>query len=213
VFSRSHKNTKRKKNEKAQFKNFIVKQCTEDLISPQMLARKYNINAQSIRQWVKDSGLELPTKYEVHSKFNMKKPSVNKSQPSTSDNQTSSFTNELILNLKSNRPSLLEASVTDNHVDLQTSPETVTSHDTFLCPKCDYKCQSQYHLDLHIKGHYDCSQCGMTFFGGQGARNLATHIKKHEIKAKKQFICQFCNVEYKTKANKNRHENTCKKKK
>ena len=132
-FSRTRKNDKRRRDEKTKFKNFIVKQCTEDLISPQKLSEMYNINAQSIRDWVKNSGLELPTKYEVHGKFNMK--------PSTSDNQTSSFTNELILNLKSNRD-LSEASVTNNHVDLQTSSETVTSKNTFLCPKCDYKCQS-----------------------------------------------------------------------
>ena len=210
-FSRTRKNDKRRRDEKTKFKNFIVKQCTEELISPQKLAELYNINAQSIRDWVKNSGLELPTKYEVHGKFNMK-PSVNKSQPSTSDNQTSSFTNELILNLESNRD-LSEASVTNNHVDLQKLPETVTSKNTFLCPKCDYKCQSQYHLDLHIKGHYDCNQCGMMFFGGQGARNLATHMKKHVIKEKKQFICEFCNCEYSTKRNLQRHQDTCKKKK
>ena len=202
--SRTRKNDKRRRDEKTKFKNFIVKQCTEDLISPQKLSEMYNINAQSIRDWVKNSGLELPTKYEVHGKFNMK--------PSTSDNQTSSFTNELILNLKSNRD-LSEASVTNNHVDLQTSSETVTSKNTFLCSKCDYKCQSQYHLDLRIKGHYDCNQCGMMFFGGQGKRNLATHMKKHVIKEKKQFICEFCNCEYSTKRNLHRHQDTCKKKK
>ena len=119
----------------------------------------------------------------------------------------------MIFNLKSNWPSLLEASATDHHVDLQTSPETVTSHDTFLCPECDYKCQSLYHLHLHIKCHYGCNQCGMMFFGGQGKRNLAKHMKKRVIKEKKQFIREFCNCEYSTKRNLQRHQDMCKKKK
>ena len=205
---------KRKKDEKAQFKKVIVKQCAEDLISPAKLAKMHSINAISVLHWLKNSGLELPTKYELHGKFN-EKPSVNEPQPSTSDNQTSSLTNALIINPKSKWPSLPEASVTDNHVDLQTLPESVTFQGAFLCPKCDHKSPSQYHLDMHIEGHRDCSQCEMTFFGINGPRDFATHIKKHEIKEKKkkQFKCEFCNFEYKTKQTLNRHQSTCKKKK
>ena len=83
--------------------------------------------------------------------------------------------------------------------------------DDFLCPKCDHKSTSKYHLDMHIEGHRDCSICGMTFFGPNSKRDLASHLKKHEIKAKKQFICDFCNVEYATKQSLQRHQNTCKK--
>ena len=87
-FSRTRKNDKRRRDEKTKFKNFVVKQCTEELISPQKLSEMYNINAQSIRDWVKNSGLDLPTKYELHDK-----PSVKEPQPSSSDNQTSNPTN------------------------------------------------------------------------------------------------------------------------
>ena len=87
----------------------------------------------------------------------------------------------MIFNLKSNWPSLLEASATDHHVDLQTSPETVTSHDTFLCPKCDYKCQSLYHLHLHIKGHYDCNQCGSKKLCGENAVDKTTSLWQSAI--------------------------------
>ena len=51
----------------------------------------------------------------------------------------------------------------------------------------------------------------MTFFGPNSKRDLASHLKKHENKPKKQFICDFCNVEYATKQNLQRHQNTCKK--
>ena len=92
--------------------------------------------------------------------------------------------------------------------------------DAFLCPKCDHKSPSKYHLDLHIEGHHDCSVCGKTFFGGNGVRDLANHMKKHfkHLKPKKQkkelpeFKCEFCNFVYKNKRNLLRHQTTCKKK-
>ena len=114
----------------------------------------HNKNKVTVRNWVKESGVELPEKYELYGKFSMK-PSVDEPQTSISD---------------------------ENNVDLQTSPKAVNSKDAFSCPKCDHKSPSKYHLDLHKEGHYDCSYCGMTFFGGNGARALANHIKKHEIK-------------------------------
>jgi transposase-like protein len=199
---------KRKKDDKAQFKKSIVKQCVEDLISPAKLAKMHNINSESVRHWVKNSGLDLPKKYELYDK-----PSVKEPQPSTSDNQTSNQPKELIINPKSKGSSLSEASLTDNHVDLQKMPKTVTSQGAFLCPKCDHKGSSQYHLDMHIEGHQDCSQCEMTFSGLNGSRDLANHIKKHEREKKTQFKCEFCKFEYKTKQTLNRHQTTCKKKK
>ena len=88
-----------------------------------------------------------------------------------------------------------------------------------MCPKCDHKSPSKYHLDLHIEGHHDCSECGKTFFGGNGVRNLANHMKKHfkHLKPKKpkkelpEFKCEFCNFVYKNKRNLIRHQTTCKK--
>ena len=82
--------------------------------------------------------------------------------------------------------------------------------DNLLCPKCDYIGYSQFHLDSHLIGHYDCEICGQTFFGGHGKRNLARHLEKHAIKVKKQFICEYCNVKYISKFSLERHQNTCK---
>ena len=82
-----------------------------------------------------------------------------------------------------------------------------------MCLKCDHNSSSQYHLDMHIEGHRDCSQCEMTFSGLNAPRDFASHIKKHEKKEEKPFKCEFCKFEYKTKQNLNRHQTTCKKKK
>ena len=46
-------------------RNLIVKQCTEDFISPARLAVIHKVNVCSIRQWVKNSGEKLPKKYDL----------------------------------------------------------------------------------------------------------------------------------------------------
>jgi hypothetical protein len=124
-----------KRESKIQFKNLVVKQCTEELISPARLAVIHKVDRDTIKRWVKNSGKKLPAKYVLQQEG------------------------------KSNI------------------------------------------------GHRDCNQCGQTFFGSHSKRDLATHMKKHEVKLMKQFICQFCNVEYKSKFSMNRHENKCPKKK
>ena len=186
TFNRPEKTSRKLKREgKIQLKNLIVKQCTEDFISPARLAVIHKLNVCTIRQWVKHSGEKLPKKYDL-------KKICNKELISTE-----SYTEE--------------DSFTSNDIDMDKESQAENYEDNFLCPKCDHKSTSKYHVDMHIEGHRDCSVCGMTFFGPNSKRDLASHLKKHEIKVKKQFICEFCNVEYATKQSLQRHQNTCKK--
>ena len=191
------------KQDIAELKKRIVKQCTEELISPAKLEKMHNIGRDTIKRWVKISGAKLPTKY------NEQNVQLHTKKPLGPNEQTTSLTNELISNLKSKWPSLTG---TETNVDLQNSPQASTSQKSFLCSKCDFKCAKETHLEMHLKGHYDCDQCGQTFFCGTGKRDLARHMKKHEIKEKIKFICEFCNVEYTTKGVLKTHLNTCKKK-
>ena len=173
-----------KREGKNQLRNLIVKQCTEDFISPARLAVIHKLNVCTIRQWVKHSGKKLPIKYDL------------KQIPYKELVSTESFTEE--------------DSFTSNDMDNESQAENYENN--LLCPKCDHKSTSKYHLDMHIEAHRDCSVCGMTFFGPNSKRDLASHLKKHENKPKKQFICDFCNVEYATKQSLQRHQTTCKKK-
>ena len=38
----------------------IIRECVEDLVSPSELARKWEVNADTIRSWVRKSGQKLP---------------------------------------------------------------------------------------------------------------------------------------------------------
>ena len=187
--------SKIKKQDKAALKKLIIKQCTEELISPAKLEKMHNIGRDTIKRWVKISGAKLPTKYNEQS------VQLHTKKPLGPNEQTTSLTNELISNLKSKWPSLTG---TETNVDLQNSPQASTSPKSFLCSKCDFKCAKETHLEMHLKGHYDCDQCGQTFFSGNGRRDLANHMKKHfkHLKPKKQekelpeFKCEFCNFVY-----------------
>ena len=90
-------------------KNLIIKQCTEELISPTKLASMHKKSEKTIRKWVKSSGVPLPQKYQQKSKqkitFSMFKDDR---LVSTANNATQSLTKELILNLKSKWPSLMK---------------------------------------------------------------------------------------------------------
>jgi transposase-like protein len=96
-----------------EFKNFIVKQCTEELISPSKLASMHNKSEKTIRKWVKSSGLPLPQKYQQKSQQKITFSSYKEDLSlSTANTATQSLTKELILNLKSKWPSLLKANKT-----------------------------------------------------------------------------------------------------
>ena len=165
-----------------------MKQCTEDFISPARLAVIHKVNVCSIRQWVKNSGEKLPKKYDLKKICNKELISTE----SSTEDQEDTFSS--------------------NDIDMDKESQAENCEDNFLCPKCDHKSTSKYHLDMHIEAHRDCSVCGITFFGPNSKRDLASHLKKHENKPKKQFICDFCNVEYATKQSLQRHQTTCKKK-
>ena len=194
---------KHKRESKVQFKNLIVKQCTEELISPARLAKIHKIDRDTVKRWVKNSGKKLPTKYVLQ--IEGKSYTYPPIKPKTSE-------------LYHNNLSISSQSFPEedqNDVDIQQESQ---EKKYFFCPKCEYKGSLQCYLDTHLKSHQDCNQCGQTFFGGHSKRDLATHLKKHEVKLMKlknpkQFICQFCNVKFKSKFSMNRHENMCPKKK
>merc|ERR1719376_1676924 len=50
-----------------EFKNRIIKEVTEDLISPNEVSKTHNIGVALVRSWIKKSGKELPKKYGVTS--------------------------------------------------------------------------------------------------------------------------------------------------
>ena len=95
------------------FKNFIVKQCTEELISPTKLASMYKKSEKTIRQWVKSSGVPLPQKYQqkLQQKITFLS-NIEDHSLSRANNATQSLAKELILNLKSKWPSLSTANET-----------------------------------------------------------------------------------------------------
>ena len=95
------------------FKNFIVKQCTEELISPTKLATMHKKSEKTIRQWVKSSGVPLPQKYQQKSQQKITFLSYKEDRSlSRANNATQSLAKELILNLKSKWPSLSTANET-----------------------------------------------------------------------------------------------------
>ena len=87
-----------------------------------------------------------------------------------------------------------------------------SSEKSLQCPKCSFKTSFKHNLDRHINFHNDCSYCGKVFLGSNGKRALATHVKTHQVKPKKQKLCIFCNRDYKNWPNMNRHMKICKKK-
>ena len=125
-------NTEEKDND--DFKNFIVKQCTEELISPTKLASMHKKSEKTIRQWVKSSGVPLPQKYQQKSKqkitFSMFKDDCS---VSTANDATQSLTKELILNLKSKWPSLMKADKTST--PSYAGGTIYKLNRTYFCPK------------------------------------------------------------------------------
>ena len=57
----------------------IVEECVSQMISPNVLGRKYKINPKSIKAWVKKAGLNLPRKYRIDLS-NCRPPPENKTQ-------------------------------------------------------------------------------------------------------------------------------------
>ena len=123
----------KKSNDK--LKSLIVKQCTEELISPTILADVHKKNEKTIRNWVKSSGAQLPLKYREKSQQKIAFTS-NYGHHSlvTANNATQRLTKQLVLNLKSNWPSL------SNTIDSQpNSSNSKTSEMISLEPDLEKK--------------------------------------------------------------------------
>ena len=104
-----------------ELKNIIVKQCTEELISPSKLASMHKKSEKTIRKWVKSSGVPLPQKYQQKSKQKITFSTYTEDlSRSTANNATQSLAKELILNLKSKWPSLSNATKTSRPSHLGT---------------------------------------------------------------------------------------------
>ena len=90
-----------------ELKKLIVKQCTEELISPTVLANMHKKSEKTIRNWVKSSGLKLPLKYREKSQQKIAFTSTYEDLSLvTANNATQQLTKQLVFNLKSNWPSL-----------------------------------------------------------------------------------------------------------
>ena len=74
------------------------------------------------------------------------------------------------------------------------------------CPLCNFETSRKGCLDAHIKSHISCEQCGQVFLG---KRQLAVHLTTH--KPKKNYLCDFCNMDCKKCSNKKKHIKICKK--
>ena len=227
IVSANNTSSSRKKNDD-ELKNVIVKQCTEELISPTKLASMHNKSRETIRKWVKSTGVPLPLKYQQTSQqkiaFSFASYKEDRSV-STANDATKSLSEELILNLKSKWPSLSISDETPsvshpnssndlNHEPILPAPglqnEEKSIEKSFQCPKCSFKASTKHHLVQHLNGHNDCQLCDKVFLGSNGKARLASHMKTHQVKPKK--LCIFCNRDYKNTQNMNRHMKTCKKK-
>ena len=219
------KNTKKNNDV---LKNLVVKQCTEELISPTKLAAMHKRSENTIRKWVKSSGVPFPLKYQQTSQQKIAFSFASYKQDRsllTANDATRSLSEELILNLKSKWPSLSISDETPsvshpnssndlNHEPMLPAPglqnEEKSIEKSVQCPKCSFKASTRRHLVQHLNGHNDCQLCDKVFLGSNGKARLASHMKTHQVKPKK--LCIFCNRDYKNTQNMNRHMKICKKK-
>ena len=76
-------------------------------------------------------------------------------------------------------------------------------------PNCDFETLRKSSLDAHIKSHTYCKFCGEMF---PGKIKLAVHLTTHKraLKAKKQYLCDFCSKDCKSRQTKWRHMKICK---
>ena len=182
------------KSQKTQLKSLVVRQCTEEAISPCKLAEIHGISEKTVRNWVKKSGAQLPSHYkESLSQVSSQNMIVDQTSASTSNTVTLKDSKELITKLKSKWPSL--ASADDNNLK---------------CPKCNFETSKQHSLELHVKSiHVDCELCGHVFFGCRAKFELAGHLKKHQAQEPKQYLCEFCQKDCKYKQNVKKHMKIC----
>ena len=149
-----------------------------------------------------ESGAQLPSQGTSQYKESFSQvsgPNMINDQPSASTSNTliSKQSKELITKLKSKWPSL-------------TSEAEEANDNSLKCSKCNFETSRKNIFDLHVKSsHVDCEQCGQVFVGSRAKGQLAGHLKKHHNQFPKQYLCELCNKEFKTKQNVTRHMETC----
>ena len=76
-------------------------------------------------------------------------------------------------------------------------------------PNCDFETLRKSSLDAHIKSHTYCKFCGEMF---PGKIKLAVHLTTHKraLKPEKQYLCDFCSKDCKSRQTKWRHMKICK---
>ena len=155
---------------KSQLQSLVVRQCTEESISPNKLAVMHGISPNTVRKWIKESGAELPLQYKVSFSQVSDQPSA-----STSNTVILKQSKELITSLKSKWPCLTsEAEANDN---------------SLKCPKCNFETSKKNSFDLHVKSiHVECEQCGQVFVGSRAKGQLSGHLKKHRNQFPKQYL-------------------------
>ena len=207
-----------------ELKKLIVKQCTEGLISPTKLAEMHKKNEKTIRSWIKSSGAQFPSKYLEKAQRKISFTSFYEEKSLlTANDATQRLTKQLILNLKSNWPSLSKtidsqpsSSNSTNSTNLEPDLEKKSKWDekNFQCPKCSFKTSLKHNLDRHLNFHNDCVYCGKVFFGNSAKRQLASHLKTHTERNLRNSIsmCIFCDRDYKQSSNLKKHMKVCKKK-
>ena len=175
-------------------KKLVVKQCTKDLISPTELSSKHGISIKTIQNWVSSSGATLPRKY--------KKRLIKVSIPTNDQPYCSS---------SSSYTTYGDHSYT--RIDFNSSTAVQNPYETksLHCPipMCKFATSRKNALDLHVRSHTSCKQCGEVF---PGKRQLLVHMTTHkEKKEKKKQLCEFCGKEFKDRSNRWRHMKNCKK--
>ena len=229
----------------------IIAECAENKISPVKVAERFETSPFIVRNLLKRSGKDLPTKYlekmdnrpvkrrrletENHHSDSIQIPipsTVDKKGKgkgkgkgkssqivkSTSTSQAalenldllsiapnSLFKNETALEIK---PSPTMGTVLD-WKDPLIQPPVKNQKPMFSCPKndCTYETNQGNHLKLHIKNHFDCTQCEKTFQGKNANRSLIRHLKSHGIiDQSKVFQCELCKKTFSTKFTKEKHQ-------
>ena len=118
---------------------------------------------------------------------------IDQHSASSSNTLTLKHSKDLITKLKSKWPALTSA-----------------KENSFKCPKCNFETSRQHSLDLHVQSsHISCEQCGQVFYGHRAKSQLAGHLKKHQTQFPKQYLCDFCKKESKTKQHVKKHMKIC----
>ena len=95
--------------------------------------------------------------------------------------------------------------------DSQTNDENIDEGEmdvkvpTFRCSKCNFESQSIKLWRNHLQTHFECEECGKTFFGNQGRRNYNRHVEKHKPKPPKSHKYDQCNKTFQHKSYLKRH--------